>query len=258
MTSVMVACPSNRGGPGPAASSLWATVVELQRMGFTVVNDEPRLLLGCSSIDLARNTLLRDFLDSGADIFMSFDDDESWPANDAVVMAQAVVTDNDFVSGVYAKKWIDTARLRQAIGGQLSGIDYQTCDAVELSEAISGEAALALMEGDTSGFAFKGHRFVRCRWVGAGALCLSRRGIERMVKAYTRLRATVMSPTGIREIPTLFLPAVHNGQYLTEDVAYCQRWTNIGGLIYAMTTSRFVHYGSFPYRIALDKRLEER
>jgi hypothetical protein len=248
MTTVMVACPSNRGISGPTVESLIATVWMLEHMGLCVFDSKPHLLLGCSSIDLARNTLLRDFLDSGADIFMSFDDDESWPADDAVAMAQAVEGGYDFISGVYAKKWIDTARLKAAGG----------LDGIELSEAVSGEAALALVEGDTNGFSLKGHKFIECRWVGAGALCLSRRGIERMIEYYPKLRATVMGPAGIREIPALFLPAIHNGQYLTEDVAFCQRWTSIGGLIYAMTTSRFVHYGSFPFRIALDKRLEGR
>jgi hypothetical protein len=243
MTSVMVACPSNRGVSGPTVESLNDTVEILAHYDFDIFGG-PKILTGLP-IDLARCIILRNFLDSGADILMSFDDDESWPASDAVAMARMVEAGSDFISGVYAKKRIDTGRLKAAA---LADLDGQ-----ELSEDIAEGPALALWE-PPGRLSVGDHNLVRCRWVGAGALCLSRAGVVRMVEAYPKLLCT----NGLREIPALFLPMVYNGQYLTEDCAYCQRWIDIGGEIWAMTTSRFVHWGSFPYRIALDKRLGER
>ena len=59
MTAVMVACPSNRGISGPTVESLIATVGLLEEIGHRVIGGAPTFMLGCSSIDLARNTLLR-------------------------------------------------------------------------------------------------------------------------------------------------------------------------------------------------------
>jgi hypothetical protein len=248
MTRVMVTCPSVRLTGDTTFNSLRDTAAALRAEGFEVVEPAPYILRGCSEIGLARSAILRRFLDSQAHILMSFDDDESWPASDAVALAQTSESSGDrgFLSGVYPIKRFDTRRIRSA--GDLDGI--------ELSEHISERAALTVLPGGAR-FDHAGHKFAECSAVGAGAMCLTRAAILRMIEVYPELRGTGETSTGaFQEIPFLFIPMIYRGAYMTEDVAFCQRYRDAGMRIYAMTTSRFVHWGMHPYRIALDKRLE--
>lgn len=109
----------------------------------------------------------------------------------------------DFVSGVYAKKQPD-----RAIPAHVTG-------------EVKGELAAALH-------------------VPAGFLLLSRACVERMVGAYRHLEYEM--PTGKAWglwSPTFILGSGQNG----EDVAFCNRWLEIGGKIWLHTGVVLAHIG---------------
>ena len=47
----------------------------------------------------------------------------------------------------------------------------------------------------------------------------------------------------------------HTGEYLSEDYAFCRRWTDLGGEIWLDLTSELTHFGAYAFRGRLEDQL---
>src|SRR5262249_19784751 len=91
--------------------------------------------------------------------------------------------------------------------------------------------------------------FTRLRYAGTGFLMIRRHVLERMCAHYASLKCTrdhshdevAGSPNRFALFECMIDPA--SGTYLSEDFAFCKRWTDIGGEIWADLESRLDHVG---------------
>ena len=78
--------------------------------------------------------------------------------------------------------------------------------------------------------------------IGAGFLLISRRAAERLAQGYPAQRARLGDVHGGQaEAVMLFEPMIHNGAYLADDQAFCRRWRDLGGAIWADRRSHLLH-----------------
>jgi len=82
---------------------------------------------------------------------------------------------------------------------------------------------------------------------GTGFLMISRRAMQDVVDAHPELTA-VVDDAGTRAVmvfDTLIEP--ETGQHLSEDYAFCRRWRELGGEIFANVEARMIHAGHMAY-----------
>lgn len=83
---------------------------------------------------------------------------------------------------------------------------------------------------------------------GTGFMRIQKSAIEKMIKAYPEVEYIPdgLNASGIRW--ALFDTVIENGRYLSEDYAFCRRWQNIGGEVWADFASPSLgHQGSYTY-----------
>jgi hypothetical protein len=95
--------------------------------------------------------------------------------------------------------------------------------------------------------------FVRVRYAGTGFLMIRRSALERMCARHPELRYardhSVEAATASVNRFALFDPMIdESGTYLSEDFAFCRRWTAMGGEIWADLASCLNHVGPTVYR----------
>jgi hypothetical protein len=91
--------------------------------------------------------------------------------------------------------------------------------------------------------------FTRVRYAGTGFLMIRRHAIQKMCEHYASLRflrehshdALAGSSNRFALFECMIDPL--SGTYLSEDFAFCKRWTDIGGEIWADLESRLDHVG---------------
>jgi hypothetical protein len=94
--------------------------------------------------------------------------------------------------------------------------------------------------------------FVKVRYAGTGFLMIRRAALERMCASYPRLRykrdhsldAAVESEKRFALFESMI---AEDGTYLSEDFAFCKRWSDIGGEIWADLNSRLNHVGQIAF-----------
>jgi len=94
--------------------------------------------------------------------------------------------------------------------------------------------------------------FVKVRYAGTGFLMIRRGALERMCAQYPQLRfardhsTDAATPSAHRY--ALFDCLIdETGTYLSEDFAFCRRWTDMGGEIWADLSSRLEHVGPMTF-----------
>ena len=90
--------------------------------------------------------------------------------------------------------------------------------------------------------------FVKVRYAGTGFLMIRRHALERMCAHYPQLRYagdhSMDAASASNNRYALFDCMIDDtGTYLSEDFAFCKRWTDIGGEIWADLNSRLDHVG---------------
>jgi hypothetical protein len=79
---------------------------------------------------------------------------------------------------------------------------------------------------------------------------IRRQAMQRIVDAHPELTATLDDPHGeVRQAVMVFdtLIEPETGQYLSEDYAFCRRWRDLGGEIWADLEARLIHVGHAAY-----------
>jgi len=88
---------------------------------------------------------------------------------------------------------------------------------------------------------------------------ISREAVQRICDAHPELRAKLgdmadkLAPEAVMIFDTMIEP--ETGQYLSEDYAFCRRWRDLGGEIWADMTARLTHVGHAAYTGSLIQAL---
>lgn len=209
---VMLAIPAYRGIVCPQfVDSLEETGKYLTEMGIDYFVS---VLTGCCYIQIARNKLVSEFINSDADKLVFLDDDISWNKFDLVKL----ITDSEPVTcGVYRLK-----------------TDF--------------EEYPAILVADSNGAANICDSKIEATRVPTGFLCVDRSVFETLLWSYPELSYTeVERGTGnlnTKDYFDFFPQGVKNNEWVGEDYAFCDLWTKLGGKIYVYPNMTIAHHSS--------------
>ena len=190
---------------------------------------------GDALITRARANLVTLFLDDPQASHLLFVDADIGFSPDQVF--RLIESGADVVAGVYPIKRVNWAKARRALDANRADLPAASLDYV--------------LEVDDPDQVVVVNGFARVRYAGTGFLMIRRHVLERMCAhpAYASLQfvrehsldALAGSPNRFALFESMIDPA--SGTYLSEDFAFCKRWTDLGGEIWADLDSRLDHVG---------------
>lgn len=167
-----------------------------------------------------RDLLTDGFLDSPATHMLCVDSDIGFGPEQIQALLD---TRKPFIAGTYSKKQ-ENREIPADYTGRQEGEPFATL--YPNARARGPEIDLPLWE---------------CKHVPAGFMLIERAVIERMAGAY---RSLVYEVKGYGIITGLWSPTFQQGvSYAGEDIAFCRRWTNLGGEIWMHRGVVVEHYG---------------
>ncbi|MCW5760365.1 MAG: hypothetical protein KIS90_11420 [Phenylobacterium sp.] len=147
--------------------------------------------------------------------------------------------DKDVIAAVCPLKKIDWEKVRAAA----------KADVRDLQAASIGYVVRFIPTPDHSIEVVDG--YAKVAYGGTGFLMISRDAMQRICDAHPELRARMgdmadkLAPEAVMVFDTMIEP--ETGQYLSEDYAFCRRWRDLGGEIWADVTARLTHVGHAAY-----------
>jgi hypothetical protein len=228
---------------GGQVSSIYASsIFALQRALRTMsnVNLTVHMRDGDALITRARANLVTLFLDDpSATHFLFIDADIGFTPQQVFRLIESGA---DMVAGVYPIKRVNWDKARRALDANRTDLPSASLDYVL---EIDDPDRITVVNG-----------FTRVRYAGTGFLMIRRHVLERMCAHpdYASLQfhrehshdALVGSPNRFALFECMIDPAT--GTYLSEDFAFCKRWTDIGGEIWADLESHLDHVGPSVFR----------
>jgi hypothetical protein len=223
---------------GGQVSSIYASsIFRLQHALRSKSNVELKVQLrdGDALITRARANLMTLFLDDPAATHFLFVDADIGFEPEQVF--RLIESGADVVAGVYPIKRVNWDKARRVIENRRSNVSSAALDYVL---EIDNPDHVAVVNG-----------FTRVRYAGTGFLMIRRHVFEKMCAhpAYAPLQffrehsldALAGSCNRFALFECMIDPST--GTYLSEDFAFCKRWTDIGGEIWADLESRLDHVG---------------
>jgi hypothetical protein len=223
---------------GGQVSSIYASsIFQLQRVLRSRSNVHLKVLMrdGDALITRARANLMTMFLDDPTATHFLFVDADIGFEPDQVF--RLIESGADVVAGVYPIKRVNWEKVRRAIENKRPKLASSSLDYVL---EINDPDHVAVVNG-----------FTRVRYAGTGFLMIRRHVFEKMCAhpAYAALQffrehsldALAGSPNRFALFECMIDP--NTGTYLSEDFAFCKRWTDIGGEIWADLESELDHVG---------------
>jgi hypothetical protein len=223
---------------GGQVSSIYASsIFKLQRAlrGKSNVDLKVHLRDGDALITRARANLVTLFLDDPAATHLLFVDADIGFAPEQVF--RLIESGADVVAGVYPIKRINWEKARRALEARRPNVPAASLDYVL---EINDPDHVTVVRG-----------FTRVRYAGTGFLMIRRHVLEKMCAHpnYAALQffrehsldALAGSPNRFALFECMIDP--ESGTYLSEDFAFCKRWTDIGGEIWADLESSLDHVG---------------
>lgn len=192
---------------------------------------------GDALITRARASLVSQFLDDPAATHLLFIDADIGFDPEQVI--RLIACGADMCAAIYPIKRIDWDKVKTII---------------EASRPNPAAAALQyVFEVDDHNAVVGQGGFVKVRYAGTGFLMIRRRALERMCVHYPQLRFkrdhSLDAATESGNRFALFECMIgEDGTYLSEDFAFCKRWTDMGGEIWADLDSRLGHVGPMTFR----------
>ena len=221
---------------GGQISSIYASsIFKLQSAIRSKPNVEFKVHLrdGDALITRARANLMTQFLDDPtATHFLFVDADIGFTPKQVY---RLIESGHDVCAGLYPIKRVNWQKARHAIASNKPNVPACSLDYVlELNDPDHVE----VVDG-----------FTRVRYAGTGFLMIRRHVFEKMCAAYPSLQffrehsldALAGSPNRFALFECMIDPATKT--YLSEDFAFCKRWTDIGGEIWLDLQSRLDHVG---------------
>jgi len=228
---------------GGQVSSIYASsIFHLQRVLRSKSNIDLKVHLrdGDALITRARANLVTMFLDDPAATHLLFVDADIGFTPEQVF--RLIESGADVVAGTYPIKRVNWDKAKRMLEGNRPPVPSAALDYVL---EINDPDNIVLVNG-----------FTRVRYAGTGFLMIRRHVLERMCRhsAYASLQffrehsadALAGSPNRFALFECMIDPG--SGTYLSEDFAFCKRWTDIGGEIWADLESRLDHVGPSMFR----------
>jgi hypothetical protein len=228
---------------GGQVSSIYASsIFHLQRVLRSKSNIDLKVHLrdGDALITRARANLVTMFLDDPAATHLLFVDADIGFTPEQVF--RLIESGADVVAGTYPIKRVNWDKAKRMLEGDRPPVPSAALDYVL---EINDPDNIVLVNG-----------FTRVRYAGTGFLMIRRHVLERMCRhpAYASLQffrehsadALAGSPNRFALFECMIDPG--SGTYLSEDFAFCKRWTDIGGEIWADLESRLDHVGPSMFR----------
>ena len=221
---------------GGQVSSIYASsIFKLQGAIRARSNVEFKVLLrdGDALITRARANLMTQFLDDPTATHFLFVDADIGFQPDQVF--RLIESGADVVAALYPIKRVNWDKARRAIETNKPNVRAASLDYVL---EINDPDNVVVVNG-----------FTRVRYAGTGFLMIRRHVFEKMCAAYPSLQffrehsvdALAGSPNRFALFECMIDP--NSKTYLSEDFAFCQRWTDLGGEIWADLESRLDHVG---------------
>lgn len=220
MVKIYLGIATRRDGSWGMFQSVLNNIISLNRKKMMLAI-EPHI--GDSLICRARQNMTYNFLQSDATHFMQLDDDIQLPPDAIVKLVEA---DKPIVGGFYRLRTKE--RDTNEVGG-IKGERYKL--------ALRALTAFNIDEGS--------NELVKIKYLSTGCFLQKREVIEDMWKRYENLRYADKGEVEDRR--ALYMPMVHDGEYLSEDWAYCQRAEDVGYDIWLHTGVYCGHWGIYNY-----------
>lgn len=219
------------------ASSIFALQRELR--ATSNVNLTVHMRDGDALITRARANLVTLFLsDPSATHFLFVDADIGFTPQQVF---RLIESGGDVVAGVYPIKRVNWTKAKRAIDAERPNVPAAALDYVL---EIENPDHVVVVNG-----------FARVRYAGTGFLMIRRSVLEKMCAhpGYAPLQffrehsqdALAGNPNRFALFECMIDPAT--GTYLSEDFAFCKRWTDLGGEIWADLDSQLDHVGPTVY-----------
>jgi hypothetical protein len=228
---------------GGQVSSIYASsIFRLQSAVRSMSNVELKVELrdGDALITRARANLMTLFLNDPKATHLLFIDADIGFTPDQVF--RLIESGADVVAGVYPIKRVNWDKAQRAIEARQANVAAASLDYVL---EINDPDRVTVVNG-----------FTRVRYAGTGFLMIRRHVFEKMCAhpPYAALQffrehsldKLAGSPNRFALFECMIDPAT--GTYLSEDFAFCKRWTDIGGEIWADLESRLDHVGPSVFR----------
>jgi hypothetical protein len=228
---------------GGQVSSIYAgSIFALQRALRANSDVDLTVLMrdGDALITRARANLVTMFLDNPSATHLLFVDADIGFRPEQVL--RLIACGADVAAGIYPIKRINWEKARRTVEANRSGLPAASLDYV--------------LEIDDPDHVVVVNGFARVRYAGTGFLMIGRHVLETMCRhpRYAPLQffrehshdELAGSPNRFALFECMIDPAT--GTYLSEDFAFCKRWTDIGGEIWADLESCLDHVGPSVFR----------
>jgi hypothetical protein len=215
-----------------------ASLFRLQKLvrSYGEINLKVLFKDGDALITRARASLISQFLDDPTATHLLFiDADIGFEPEQVLRLIQCGA---DMSAAVYPIKRIDWDKVKKTI---------------ETARPNPAAAALRyVFEVDDPNAVVTAAGFVKVRYAGTGFLMIRREALVRMCAAYPQLKYwrdhSIDALTASDNRFALFECMIgEDGTYLSEDFAFCKRWTDMGGEIWADLNSRLNHVGPMTF-----------
>jgi hypothetical protein len=232
--SLVVATPCF-GGQISAVYALSLLNLQTRMRGYRDFNLKVLMRDGDALITRARASLLSQFLDDPSATHLLFIDADIGFEADQVL--RLIESGAEMCAAVYPIKRIDWQRMKNA----LSGAEPNPAASLQYAFEVEDPNAVIANSG-----------FIKVRYAGTGFLMIRRAAIERMCAQYPHLRYrrdhSIDAATESDNRFALFECMIaDDGTYLSEDFAFCKRWSDMGGEIWADLNSRLHHIGPMTF-----------
>ena len=220
MKSVMIAMPCYSAKVHfPTMRAILLDAINIIGRGdkFSIAED-----IGNSDIAGSRSALFAAFVRSTADTLVFIDDDVFWQPGDLIKLIDYPV---DVVGGIYPKKQEP----------------FEWPFKIGIKEEYRNDPKTGLME---------------VLGLPGGFMKISRNCAQKMIEAYPR--QTLRSTSENSQFWPLFDPyEMPDGNRLSEDFSFCQRWIDIGGKVWANLEFELGHIGYKTFKGSCGKHLRE-
>lgn len=192
---------------------------------------------GDALITRARASLISQFLDDPSATHLLFiDADIGFEPEQVLRLLQCGA---EMCAAVYPVKRIDWDKVKR------------TMDSARPNPAAASLQYVFEVEDPNAVIAKAG--FVKVRYAGTGFLMIRRQALEKMCAQYPHLQYqrdhSLDAATASSKRFALFECMIaEDGTYLSEDFAFCKRWTDMGGEIWADLDSKLHHVGPMTFR----------
>jgi len=216
-----------------------ASLFKLQTLLPTYGNFNLKMIFkdGDALITRARASLISQFLDDPSATHLLFiDADIGFEPEQVLRLIQCGA---EMCAAVYPVKRIDWDKVKQ------------TFDRARPNPAAASLQYVFEVEDPDAVVAKAG--FVKVRYAGTGFLMIRRHALEKMCAQYPLLQYerdhSIDAATSSGNRFALFECMIaDDGTYLSEDFAFCKRWTDMGGEIWADLDSKLHHVGPMTFR----------